>query len=182
MLHVEQTKNEKSEAKPMQQLVDTFFRAVKDKDITSLDTLFTEDAVYVERNGETYNGLPQIRSWFSKLISDGEVRAWDIRRIRDGAVEWYYEYRRDYAGSVSYDGVSIVELSDGKIKRWSNFIQNVKKSYPLENNNEELMETAGAVEYYADWLETMALHDGNEKLQAAAAKLSEALEEIMSAM
>ena len=182
MLHVEQTKNEKIEAKPMQQLVDTFFRAVKDKDITALDTLFTEDAVYVERNGETYNGLPQIRSWFSKLISDGEVRAWDIRRIRDGAVEWYYEYRKDYAGSVSYDGVSIVELSDGKIKRWSNFIQNVKKSYPLENNNEELMETAGAVEYYADWLETMAMHNENEKLKTAAAKLSEAVEEIMSAM
>ena len=182
MLHVEQTKNEKSEAKPMQQLVDTFFRAVKDKDITALDTLFTEDAVYVEWNGEIYNGLPQIRSWFSKLISDGEVRAWDIRRIRDGAVEWYYEYRKDYAGSVSYDGVSIVELSDGKIKRWSNFIQNVKKSYPLENNNEELMETAGAVEYYADWLETMAMHNENEKLKTAAAKLSEAVEEIMSAM
>ena len=182
MLHVEQTKNEKSEAKPMQQLVDAFFRAARDKDITALDGLFTEDAVYVERNGEIYNGLPQIRSWFSKLISDGEVRAWDIRRIRDGAVEWYYEYRKDYAGSVSYDGVSIVELSDGKIKRWSNFIQNVKKSYPLENNNEELMETAGAVEYYADWLETMAMHNENEKLKAAAAKLSEAVEEIMSAM
>lgn len=166
----------------MQQLVDTFFRAARDKDITALDGLFTEDAVYVERNGEIYNGLPQIRSWFSKLISDGEVRAWDIRRIRDGAVEWYYEYRKDYAGSVSYDGVSLVELSDGKIKRWSNFIQNVKKSYPLENNNEELMETAGAVEYYADWLETMAMHNENEKLKTAAAKLSEAVEEIMSAM
>ena len=166
----------------MQKLADAFFRAARDKDITALDDLFTEDAVYVERNGETYNGLPQIRSWFSKLISDGEVRAWDIRRVRDGAVEWYYEYRKDYAGSVSYDGVSIVELSDGKIKRWSNFIQNVKKSYPLENNNEELMETAGAVEYYADWLETMAMHNENEKLKTAAAKLSEAVEEIMSAM
>ena len=70
----------------MQQLADAFFRAARDKDVTALDTLFTEDAVYVERNGETYNGLPQIRSWFSKLISDGEVRAWDIRRVRDGAV------------------------------------------------------------------------------------------------
>lgn len=52
----------------------------------------------------------------------------------------------------------------------------------MENNNEELMETAGAVEYYADWLETMAMHNENEKLKAAAAKLSEAVEEIMSAM
>ena len=72
----------------MQQLADLFFRAVKDKDLPALDALFTEDAVYIDRNGETYNGLSQIREWFSKLISDGEVRAWDIRRIRDGAVEW----------------------------------------------------------------------------------------------
>ena len=46
----------------------------------------------------------------------------------------------------------------------------------------ELMETAGAVEYYADWLETLAMHDENEKLQAAADKLSEAVDDIVSAM
>ena len=84
----------------MQQLADAFFMAAKDKDLSALDTLFTEDAVYIDRNGETYNGLSQIREWFSKLISDGEVRAWDIRRIRDGAVEWYYEYRLYDAGSI----------------------------------------------------------------------------------
>ena len=67
----------------MQQLVDTFFSAAKDKDVTALDALFTADAVYVERNGETYNGLPQIKEWFNKLITDGDVRAWDIRKIRD---------------------------------------------------------------------------------------------------
>ena len=166
----------------MQQLVDAFFRAAKGKDVSALDALFAEDAVYVERNGETFNGLAQIKVWFSRLVSDGEVRAWDIRRIRDGAVEWYYEYRLYYAGSISYDGVSVVELGDGKIKRWSNYIQNVKKQYPLEKKNEELMETAGAVEYYADWLETLAMHDENEKLQAAADKLSEAVDDIVSAM
>lgn len=123
----------------MQQLADAFFMAAKAKDVPALDALFTEDAVYIERNGETYNGLSQIREWFSKLISDGEVRAWDIRRIRDGAVEWYYEYRLYDAGNISYDGVSIVELSDGKIKRWSNYIQNVKKTHPLEDKYEELI-------------------------------------------
>ncbi len=166
----------------MQQLVDTFFSAAKDRDVTALDALFTADAVYVERNGETYNGLPQIKEWFNKLITDGDVRAWDIRKIRDGAVEWYYEYRLHFAGSISYDGVSIVELGDGKIKRWSNYIQNVKKTYPQEKKNEELMEAAGAVEYYADWLETLAMHEESKKLQAAADKLNEAVEDIVSAM
>ena len=166
----------------MYDLIDSFFSAVKNKEIDTLDELFTEDAVYIDRIGATYNGLSQIKAWLSQLVTDGEVRAWDIRRVRDGAVEWYYEYRLYYAGSISYDGVSIVELGDGKIKRWSSYIQNVKKSYPLEKKNEELMETAGAVEYYADWLETLALNSENEKLQSAADKLNEAVGDIVSAM
>jgi len=166
----------------MYDIIDFFFSAVKTKEIDALDALFKEDAVYIDRNGATYNGLSQIKAWLAQLVSDGEVRAWDIRRVRDGAVEWYYEYRMYYAGSISYDGVSIIELSDRKIKRWSNYIQNVKKSYPLEKKNEELMETVGAVEYYADWLETLALNSENEKLQSAADKLNEAVGDIVSAM
>ena len=166
----------------MYDIIDSFFSAVKTKEIDALDALFTEDAVYIDRNGATYNGLSQIKAWLAQLVSDGEVRAWDIRRVRDGAVEWYYEYRMYYAGSISYDGVSIIELSDRKIKRWSNYIQNVKKSYPLEKKNEELMEKVGAVEYYADWLETLALSSENEKLQSAADKLNEAVGDIVSAM
>ena len=166
----------------MYDIIDFFFSAVKTKEIDALDALFKEDAVYIDRNGATYNGFSQIKAWLAQLVSDGEVRAWDIRRVRDGAVEWYYEYRMYYAGSISYDGVSIIELSDRKIKRWSNYIQNVKKSYPLEKENEELMETVGAVEYYADWLETLALNSENEKLQSAADKLNEAVGDIVSAM
>ena len=166
----------------MYDIIDSFFSAVKTKEIDALDALFTEDAVYIDRNGATYNGLSQIKAWLAQLVSDGEVRAWDIRRVRDGAVEWYYEYRIYYAGSISYDGVSIIELSNRKIKRWSNYIQSVKKSYPLEKKNEELMETVGAVEYYADWLETLALNSENEKLQSAADKLNEAVGDIVSAM
>ena len=78
--------------------------------------------------------------------------------------------------------MSDVELGDGTIKRWSNYIQNVKKQYTLEKKNEELLETAGAVEYFADWLESLAMHDEDEKLQAAADKLSEAVDDIVSAM
>ena len=166
----------------MYDIIDSFFSAVKTKEIDALDALFTEDAVYIDRNGATYNGLSQIKAWLAQLVSDGEVRAWDIRRVRDGAVEWYYEYRMYYAGSISYDGVSIIELSNRKIKHWSNYIQSVKKSYPLEKNNEELMETVGAVEYYADWLETLALNSENEKLQSAADRLNEAVVDIVSAM
>ena len=133
----------------MYDLIDSFFSAVKNKEIDALDALFTEDAIYIDRNGATYNGLSQIKAWLAQLVSDGEVRAWDIRRVIDsGAVVWYYEYRFYYAGSVSYDGVSIFEVRDGKLSRWSDYIQSVKKTYPLEGKKrQELLEMAGAVEY-----------------------------------
>lgn len=140
----------------MQEIIDRFFVSVKNKDVSSLNDIFTEDAVYVERNGATYNGLEQIKSRFTQLLADGEVRAWDIRRVIDsGAVVWYYEYRFYYAGSVSYDGVSIFEVRDGKLSRWSDYIQSVKKTYPLEGKKrQELLEMAGAVQALSNIMPT----------------------------
>lgn len=164
----------------MQEIIDRFFVSVKNKDVSSLNDIFTEDAVYVERNGATYNGLEQIKSRFTQLLADGEVRAWDIRRVIDsGAVVWYYEYRFYYAGSVSYDGVSIFEVRDGKLSRWSDYIQSVKKTYPLEGSKcEELLEMAGAVEYYADWLETLSLDKNSETMNNAVQKLNSAVQDL----
>ena len=164
----------------MQEIIDRFFVSVKTKDVSSLNDIFTEDAVYVERNGATYNGLEQIKSHFTQLLADGEVRAWDIRRVIDsGAVVWYYEYRFYYAGSVSYDGVSIFEVRDGKLSRWSDYIQSVKKTYPLEGSKcEELLEMAGAVEYYADWLETLAIHGDSDRMDDAVQKLNDAVQDL----
>lgn len=164
----------------MQDIIDRFFVAVKKKDVASLNDIFTEDAVYVERNGATYNGLEQIKSRFTQLLADGEVRAWDIRRVIDsGAVEWYYEYRFYYAGSISFDGVSIFEVRDGKFSRWSDYIQSVKKTYPLEGSKcEELLEMAGAVEYYADWLETLSLNKNSEIMDDAVQKLNSAVQDL----
>ena len=140
----------------MKEIIDRFFVSVKNKDVSSLNDIFTEDAVYVERNGATYNGLEQIKSRFTQLLADGEVRAWDIRRVIDsGAVVWYYEYRFYYAGSVSYDGVSIFEVRDGKLSRWSDYIQSVKKTYPLEGKKrQELLEMAGAVQALSNIMPT----------------------------
>ncbi len=164
----------------MQEIIDRFFVSVKNKDVSSLNDIFTEDAVYVERNGATYNGLEQIKSRFTQLLADGEVRAWDIRRVIDsGAVVWYYEYWFYYAGSVSYDGVSIFEVRDGKLSRWSDYIQSVKKTYPLEGSKcEELLEMAGAVEYYADWLETLSLDKNSETMNNAVQKLNSAVQDL----
>ena len=161
-----------------QRLIDAFFSVVKSKEISALTDIFTSDAVYVARNGATYCGLPQIQEHFKTMFFEGEVRAWDIRRvIEDGAVEWYYEYRYNYAGSISFDGVSLFEISDGKIKRWRDFIQAVNKTYPLDSHDVELLQTASRVEVCADWIDTLAMHD--ERFRSAAEKLQNALNDLI---
>ena len=160
-------------------LIDSFFTAMKNKDLSVLGNIFTSDAVYVTRNGSTYSGLNQIQEYFSTLLFEGEIRAWDIRRVLEaGAVEWYYEYRFNYAGSISFDGVSLFEINDGRINRWRDFIQAVNKTYPLENNDVELLHTASRVETCADWIETLAIHDA--RFRGAAEKLHEALDALVT--
>lgn len=120
----------------MYNLVDRFLQAAKNKDINALDSIFTEDAVYIEINGATYNGLSQIKQWFKQKSDNGSVNAWDIRKIvqsgENGAAQWYYEYRTVNGESSSYDGVSLIEIAYGKIKRWSEFSQTVNKTYPFQ--------------------------------------------------
>ena len=161
-----------------QRLIDSFFTVVKNKDISALADIFTSDAVYVARNGATYCGFPQILEHFKTMFFEGKVRAWDIRRIiEEGAVEWYYEYRYNFAGSISFDGVSLYEISDGKIKRWRDFIQAVNKTYPLESHDVELLQTASRIEVCADWIDTLAMHD--ERFRSAAEKLQNALSDLV---
>ncbi len=114
-------------------LIDTLFPACKVKDATVLSDVFNEDAVFVTHSGATYRGLAQIQEYFKTLFFEGEIRAWDVKRLLDEtAVEWYYKYQFNYAGSVSYDGVSLFEIRNGKISLWRDFIQAAKRTYPLE--------------------------------------------------
>ena len=117
----------------MRELVEQYLRAAKEKDTEALDRIFTEDAVYIDVTGLTCCGLQQLRRRFEQLAGGGTIRAWDLRRVIDagetGAAEWYFEYRTEDEDTVSYDGVSIIELCDGKIRRWSEFAQPTAKTW-----------------------------------------------------
>ena len=67
------------------------------------------------------------------ILHPNNIGAWDIRKVieagENGAVIWYYEYRDNDGNSTSYDGVSVIELSDGRIKRWNEFSQPTEKTY-----------------------------------------------------
>ena len=161
------------------EIIETFISVSKSKDTSILCDVFTEDAVYVTHSGATYRGLVQIQEYFKTLFFEGEIRACDVKRIVDDAiVEWYYEYRFNYAGSVSYNGVSLFEISDGKISLWRDFIQAANRTYPLEVKDIELLQAAGRLETCTDWIDTLSRHDG--RYQGAAEKLQAALDELLS--
>ncbi len=160
-------------------IIETFISASKNKDTSVLSDVFTEDAVYVTHSGATYRGLAQIQEYFKTLFFEGEVLAWDVKLLLDdAAVEWHYEYQFKYSGSVSYDGISLFEISKGKISLWRDFIQAAKRTYPLEVKDIELLQAAGRLETCADWIDTLSRHD--ERFQGVAEKLQDALDELIS--
>ena len=118
----------------MWELIDRYFNAAKSKDTDALSSIFTDDAVYIERDGSTYEGIDKIRGFFSKRAENGNVAAWDIRKViessENGTAVWYYEYRPDNGDTISYDGVSVIETANCRIKRWSEYSQNTEKTYP----------------------------------------------------
>jgi len=70
-------------------------------------------------------------------------------------------------------------VRDRKFSRWSDYIQAVKKTYPLEGKKrQKLLEMAGAVEYYADWLETLALPETSTRMDDAVQKLNSAVQDL----
>lgn len=160
-------------------LIDTLFPACKVKDATVLSDVFNEDAVFVTHSGATYRGLAQIQEYFKTLFFEGEIRAWDVKRLLDEtAVEWYYKYQFNYAGSVSYDGVSLFEIRNGKISLWRDFIQAAKRTYPLEVKDIELLQAAGRLETCTDWIDTLSRYD--ERFLGVAEKLQDALDDLIS--
>ena len=72
----------------MQEIIDRFFTSVKNKDVSLLNDFFTDDAVYVERNGATYNGITQIKSgeryvyYFGSAWSKNDVRTFNEWKLR----------------------------------------------------------------------------------------------------
>lgn len=122
--------------KTVKELTEQYLKAAKEKDASALDRIFTEDAVYCESSGATYRGLEQIKKWFGQVTTIGSVIEWRYTTCVEtggiGAVEWYFEYQITGGDLFKIDGVSMVELQNGKLKSWREFTQVSDKTYPLE--------------------------------------------------
>lgn len=116
----------------MKERINQYLQAAKEADIKAIDELFSEDAIYGESNGAVHRGRDQIKEWFRQVTSYGQVVEWTLKRVIGtdalAAAEWYFEYCMD-GTTISFDGVSIVEVDCGRIKSWQEYAINTEMSY-----------------------------------------------------
>lgn len=103
---------------------------------SGIDGLFTPDAVYIESWGPEYHGSKEIAHWFAEWNTRGRVMRWDIKGFFHSpertAVEWNFENTVD-GRTERFDGVSLVDWSDGRISRLQEFGCNIERYDPYRN-------------------------------------------------
>ncbi len=86
-----------------------------------IDTIFTEDTVYIESWGPAYKSRKTVKHWFEEWNTRGKVLAWDIKQYfhkgDQTVVEWYFKNQMDSGPVEEFDGMSLIEWTpDNKIK------------------------------------------------------------------
>jgi hypothetical protein len=113
-----------------------YFNSWITKDHSHLDSIFASDITYIECYGPVYNGIKQIKKWFSDWNKQSTVLEWRIKQfIHENhiiAVEWYFKC--DCGGKISgFDGVSLIEFDDkNKIKSVKEFQSKSEHIYPYQ--------------------------------------------------
>ena len=82
-----------------------------------IDKIFTEDILYIESWGPTYEGRALVKHWFEEWNTRGKVLKWDIQQyFHQGdqtVVEWYFKNKmciRDrYVSAVRREQIPAAE-------------------------------------------------------------------------
>lgn len=87
---------------------------------TGMESIFSEDALYIESWGPEYRGREKIKLWFEEWNTRGTVLQWDILQFihseSQTAVQWYFKNRMNGGKVETFDGMSLVKwTNDGKI-------------------------------------------------------------------
>ena len=110
-----------------QSILDQYGRAWSSGDASQVAALYTEDAVREDiPTGTTSRGRDEIEAFATRLFeTDADVRL----EVTDGfvgetwaVVEWTFSgTRQETGGDVTFRGVSVLELEDGKIDRETDY-------------------------------------------------------------
>ena len=107
----------------IEQFIDALGRLEADRDLAELEAIFSPDCelgnVVVP---EKFHGIEGVRNFWSKYRDTfDEIRSTFRNRIVSNghaALEWTTTVSSSQGNAVQYDGVSILEFEDGKIKRF----------------------------------------------------------------
>ena len=81
-----------------------------------IDKIFTEDILYIESWGPTYEGRALVKQWFEEWNTRGKVLKWDIQQyFHQGdqtVVEWYFQCEMNGQGVQPFDALTLIRWSE----------------------------------------------------------------------
>jgi len=117
-------------------IIREYFESWINKDINIIEKYFASDIKYIECYGPEYNGINQIRQWFTDWNRGNSVLEWNIKRFfvynNIVVVEWFFKCEYD-KNTGSFDGVSIIEFNENnKILSVQEFQSKPEHIFPYE--------------------------------------------------
>ncbi len=105
-----------------------------------IDTIFTEDVVYIESWSPKYEDRNTVKHWFEEWNTRATVLAWEIKQFfhkgNQTVVEWNFQNQAVNGPVEAFDGVSLIEWTeDNKIKFLKEFGCNVNHYNPYQNGD-----------------------------------------------
>ncbi|MDF2943852.1 MAG: nuclear transport factor 2 family protein [Herbinix sp.] len=103
--------------KSREKKIQNYFNMWLTKSTTGIDAIFDDNIIYSECYGPEYNGIEQVKRWFSDWCSHGTVLEWHIKQFinqdKKTVVEWYFKC--NYDGVINgFDGVSLIEFNNNE--------------------------------------------------------------------
>ena len=104
-----------------------------------IQTIFSENATYIESWGPKYIGAEKVKHWFDEWNTRGSVLAWDIKQYfhkgNQTIVEWYFKNTMTDGRIEEFDGTSlIVWTEDNRISFLKEFGCNINNYDPYQNS------------------------------------------------
>lgn len=98
-----------------EKIIKEYFQSWVNNDISIMEKIFSDNAIYTECYGPKYRSKNQMLKWFKEWQEKGKVVAWLIKNIYEVdkilVVEWNFECIWEEKKS-NFDGVSIVEFDE----------------------------------------------------------------------
>lgn len=117
-----------------EKIINQYFNSWLNKDNTSLEKYFSVDVIYSESYGPEYNGIHQVKKWFTYWNKRGSVLEWKTKQfIHENqltVVEWYF--RCIYDGNIyEFDGISLIKFNaNNQITYLKEFNSKAEHYYP----------------------------------------------------